>query len=178
VGTQAKQKAVQEKAVQETAVPSYKRKGRYYLMPVLRFRITLMRIRIRLFTVMRIRTRWCGSGSDISPWCGCGPVDADPDPDPSFQVKAQPLIKRSKNRLIFHKFWRVANWCGSGYRLSLCCGSGSWFLFDVDPNPGSQNCCCDVYLGPPSDPYPGIVLSPGPYIEPADPDPRPDPPVW
>ncbi len=54
--------------------------------PVLRIRITLMRIRIRLFTRMLVRILilfWCGSGfflcgwgsrsgSDVSPWCGSG----------------------------------------------------------------------------------------------------------
>ncbi len=39
-----------------------------------------------------------------------------------------------------HTFWLVI--CiliRSGSSLSLWCGSGSWFLFDADPDPGSQN---------------------------------------
>ncbi len=57
------------------------------LLAVLRVRITFMRIRIRLLTLLRIRMRvpdpdfylmririlifiLCGTGSDVSPWCG------------------------------------------------------------------------------------------------------------
>ncbi len=50
-------------------------------------RITLMRIRIRLITLMR-----SGFLNEADP----DPTlhsDADPDPDPSFQIKAQTLEK-------------------------------------------------------------------------------------
>ncbi len=106
---------------------------------------------------------WCGSGSEsgfdvpVPPWCESGffflsDADANPYPDPtfhpdgvtnvdpyrSFQIKAptQPL-KKCSNRLIFHTFWLViCKLCGSssGSSLSLWCGSGSWFLFDADPD--------------------------------------------
>jgi hypothetical protein len=60
--------------------------------PMLWIRITFMRIRIRLLTLMRIQILifiWCGSGSDFSPWCGSGSGSRDP----TFQIKAQTLEK-------------------------------------------------------------------------------------
>ncbi len=89
----------------------------------------------------------CGSGFDLSAWCGsgCGSgfwfkfnADADPNPDPSFQIKAQTPWKRAhigSYSIIFGL--SSANWCGSGSgsSLSLLCGSGCWsgscFLFDA-----------------------------------------------
>jgi hypothetical protein len=72
------------------------------------------------------------SGSNFSPWNGSGYR-----PYCSFQIKAQTL-KKCSNRLIFHTF-----------RLVICklmravpdpayhfdAKYGSWFLFDVDPDP-------------------------------------------
>ncbi len=68
-------------------------------------------IRIRLITLMRIWIRY----------------------------QASRPFKKCSNRLIFNTFWLVsANWCGSGSgfgsSLSIWCRSGSWFLFDVDPD--------------------------------------------
>jgi hypothetical protein len=69
----------------------------------------------------------------------------DPNPDSSFQIKVQTHENVPySNRLKFHTFWLVwklmrirfrsgSLWCGSG------CGCGSWFLFDVDGDPGYQN---------------------------------------
>ncbi len=64
---------------------------------------------------------WCGSGFSflfsfiirIFVWCGCGSgsdlhPEADPDPYPSLQIKAKTLEKGlNRNRLIFNTFWLV-----------------------------------------------------------------------
>ncbi len=95
----------------------------------------------------------CGSGFDLTPCCrsGCWSrflFDADLDPTfhlmririqilPSFQIKAQTLEKVLIFRTV-HFGLLAAQWCGSGSgfgsSLSLWRGSGSWFLFDADPN--------------------------------------------
>ncbi len=111
---------------------------------------------------------WCGSGSYLSLNADPGlTFHCDADPDPTFhsdavririlasKLKLNPL-KKGSNRLIFHTFWLVickffsncaniysnissANWCGSGFSLSLWWGSGSspslsiWYGPDPDP---------------------------------------------
>jgi hypothetical protein len=82
---------------------------------------------------------------------------ADPDQsnhpyaelDPSFQMKTKthdksaPIVSYS-----IHFGLPSANWCRSGSGLkSLQCGSGSWFLFDADPEAGRISIWCGCKYG-------------------------------
>ncbi len=131
-------------------------------------RTTLMRIKIRLITLMRIRISifiWCGSR------CGSGfffdsdpdptfhpDANSVPDPDPSFQIEAKTL--KCLNRLIFHTFWLVVRKLMRiriRFRIQLITlmqirilifiwsGSRSGFFFVADANPdldpGYQKWC-------------------------------------
>ncbi len=92
-------------------------------------RITLMRIRIRLITLMRIILLifiWCGSGflfdSNADP--DLTYADTDPKPDHSFLIKAQTLKKVLKQAGIpyilacHRKLMRI--------RIFIWCWCGSW----------------------------------------------------
>ncbi len=80
--------------------------------------LMLMRIRILIFYLMQIRIRILFD-ADPEPDPTFHPL-ADPDTDPSFQIKAQTHEKKGSNRLISS--------------ISLWYRSGSWFLFDADPD--------------------------------------------
>ncbi len=102
--------------------------------------ITVMRIRIRLITLMRIEMQiwimifiWCGS--DFSPWCGPGSGSRS-----KLLNKGSTPWKSAKiGSYSIHYGFSLANLGGSGSvfgsSLSLWCGSGSGFLFDVDGDP-------------------------------------------
>ncbi len=92
----------------------------------------LHQIKIQICNRINIKKSESASGSNFSPWNGSGYRSYC-----SFQIKAQTL-KKGSNRLIFDTF-----------RLFICklmravpdpsyhfdAKYGSWFLFDVDPDP-------------------------------------------